>query len=125
MTTLHVVVGLGTQEIFQEIWELNKEKVGTEEMYNELLLTTDEKRRTVLHVAAAYHERNILQEILDCAKEKISTEEIKKGIISQTHRNDGIACGSRGPRRTDIEGNTEVAKREINNIPSGIPTKTL
>ena len=78
MTTLHVVVGLGTQEIFQEIWELNKEKVGTEEMYNELLLATDQKRRTVLHVAAAYHERNILQEIMDCAKEKISTEEIKK-----------------------------------------------
>ena len=78
MTTLHVVVSLGTLEIFQKIWEFTKENVATKEMYNELLLATDEKRRTVLHVAAAYNERNILQEILDCAKEKISTEEIKK-----------------------------------------------
>jgi len=41
MTTLHVVVSLGTLEIFQEIRDLTKEKVATEEMYNVLLLATD------------------------------------------------------------------------------------
>ena len=64
---------------------MTKENVTTEEMYNKILLATDEKRRTVFHVAAAYHKRNILQEILDCAKEKLTKEEVKKELLAK-HR---------------------------------------
>ena len=85
MTALHVVVRWGTLEIrlFQEVWELTKENVTTEETYNKILLATEEKRRTVLHVAAAYHERNVLQEIFDCAKGKLTTEEVKKELLAK------------------------------------------
>jgi len=76
----------------QNIWELEKERLITEEIKNELLLRTDHEGKNAWHITAYRVELYILQHIWVLARERQTTQEIKmKYYYAQTVREKCLA----------------------------------
>ena len=77
MTAWHRAAYRGKLDIMQIIWELAKEKLTTEEIKNEILLSTDRDGTTAWHRAAYRGKLYVMQKIWEWDEEKLTTEEIK------------------------------------------------
>jgi hypothetical protein len=86
-TAWHLAGYRGELDIMQEIRDLAKEKLATEEIKNELLLRTYNGGSTARYLAASWGEANVIREIWVLSTEKLTTEEIKmKCYYVQTMR---------------------------------------
>jgi hypothetical protein len=65
----------------QKIWDLANDSLTTEEIKNNLLLTTISEGNTAWHLVAKSGNTDNLQSIWDFAKENLTTEEIKNNFL--------------------------------------------
>jgi len=79
-----------------------KENITTEEIYNKLLLATDNEGKTVWQLAAGRGNIELLQKLWECAKENLTTEEINNKLLLATD-NGGRTVWQLAARRGNIE----------------------
>jgi ankyrin repeat protein len=75
----------GNVDVLQEISDLAKNYLATEEIQNNVLITTNNKGNTAWHFAAMSGNVDVLQEISDLANNHLTTDEIKNKLLFATN----------------------------------------
>jgi hypothetical protein len=73
-------------QILQKIWDWAKEKLASEDIKNNLVLTTDHNRMNACHEVAQEDHLDLLHKLQECAKEKLTREELNIKLLLATHR---------------------------------------
>ena len=68
----------------QKIWEWAKGRLTTEEIKNEMVLSTDRIGRNAWHIASYRGNVDAMQKIWELAKDILTTEEIKYEMLLGT-----------------------------------------
>jgi hypothetical protein len=76
----------GKVAVLQEIWDLGKDNLTSEEIKNKLLLATNCEENTAWHLAAmGLDAQGTLQKIWDLAKDNLTSQEINNMLLLVTN----------------------------------------